>query len=204
MNLRCCYSGTNLHISFRPNFYQFHSNLNDVNNTQHSCTSKSSLQATNQYNQWTFRSGIIIYRHCGMEWLACEPVCTPCHLNEGHFVHWTLRIVWLGSLAKLIFMAIEHHGIKEEARQTLSMVVCETVHLNSMLRNHRTQYTKFKHKCNWLYEPGTHLIVLVIPYPTARTSYSIYHFESIHEVWVWGCIWDSKSMSCKSSIRAFI
>jgi len=51
-----------------------HSNLSDVNNTQHSCTSKSSLQATNQYNQCTFRSGIIIYKHCGTEWLACEPV----------------------------------------------------------------------------------------------------------------------------------
>ena len=64
--------------------------------------------------------------------------CTSCRLNKGRYVHWTLRIVWLGSVAKLIFMATEHHGIKEEARQTLSMVVCETVNHKSMLRNHHT------------------------------------------------------------------
>jgi len=60
------------------------------------------------------------------------------------FIELNLRVVWLGSVAKLIFVATEHHGIKEEARQTLSMVVCETVYHKSMLRATQPPHTIHK------------------------------------------------------------
>ena len=67
-------------------------------------------------------------------------------------VHCVLHIAWLGSAVKLsIFMAMEHHRIKEEAWQALCVVVCEAVYHKSVLCNHHTQCTMFKCKQNWLY-----------------------------------------------------
>jgi len=48
-------------------------------------------------------------------------------------------------------MATEHHGIKEEAQQTLCVVVFKAFYQKSVLCNHRTQCTIFKCKHNWLY-----------------------------------------------------
>ena len=45
-------------------------------------------------------------------------------------------------------MAMEHHKIKEEAQQTLSVVVCEPVYNKSVLCNHHTHYTMFRCKHN--------------------------------------------------------
>ena len=52
----------------------------------------------------------------------------------------------VGSVA--IFMAMEHHRIKEEARQTHSMEVHEDVYHKSVQDNHHTKHAKFEQKCN--------------------------------------------------------
>jgi len=85
----------------------------------------------------------------------------PLRLNIVCCVWW-LRIAWLGSVAKLsIFTATEHHGIKGEARHTLSVAVREAVYHKLVLRNHDTQHAMFKCNGNRLYYKLNPLFMLI-------------------------------------------
>ena len=76
---------------------------------------------------------------------------------------WTLHIVWLGSMAKQsILTAMEHHGIKEEARHTLSVAVREAVYHKPVLHNHHTKHAKFECKCNLLHPIFRFLVCVVL------------------------------------------
>ena len=57
-------------------------------------------------------------------------------------------------------MATEHHGNKEEARQTISVDVLEAVYHKPVLHNHHTKHAKFERKYNLLY-PIFHFLVCV-------------------------------------------
>jgi len=48
-------------------------------------------------------------------------------------------------------MAMEHHGIKDKARQTHSKAVGEAVYHKSVLHNYHMQHAKFKCQHNRLY-----------------------------------------------------
>jgi len=78
------------------------------------------------------------YRLPNRRTVTCHYSQFPLRLNIVCCVWW-LHIVWLGSVAKVsIFTATEHHGIKGEARHTLSVAVHEAVYHKFVLRNHHT------------------------------------------------------------------
>jgi len=62
---------------------------------------------------------------------------------------WSLHTACVTKTIK--FHGYEHHWMKEEVWQTHAAEVCEVVQHKSVLCNHHTQHTKFKHKCNWMY-----------------------------------------------------